>query len=99
MLGLPYSVPLYSSTLSAATHGRLTQSGTSDSILTGRTEVGVQIRAIHSSAETSAKVTVLAAIAARTHLRALALYANEPEELVMAAWLARSRSGAREVPD
>jgi hypothetical protein len=89
--------------LSAATHGRFTQSGVSESILTGRTEFGVQMRAIHSSAETSAKVTVLAAIAARTHLRALAKYANEPQELVdgrlggpLAEWCA---AGGLEVPN
>lgn len=68
--------------LSAATHGRFTQSGVSESFLTSRTEFGVQMRAVHSSAETSAKVTVLAAIATRTHLRALARYANESQELV-----------------
>nr|WP_313774934.1 hypothetical protein [Mycobacterium sp.] len=95
--GKPYTL------LSAATHGRFTQSGISESILTGRTEVGVQMRAIHSSAETSAKVTVLAAIAARTHLRALALYANEPQELVdgrvdgpLEEWCT---AGGVEVPD
>ncbi|CDP89240.1 MULTISPECIES: hypothetical protein [Mycolicibacterium] len=95
--GKPYAL------LSAATHGRFTQSGVSESILTGRTEFGVQMRAFHSSAETSAKVTVLAAIAARTHLRALARYANEPQELVddrlggpLAEWCA---AGEVEVPD
>lgn len=95
--GKPYTL------LSAATHGRFTQSGVSESILTGRTEFGVQMRALHSSAETSAKATVLAAIAARTHLRALALYANEPQELVdgrlvgpLAEWCA---AGGVEVPD
>lgn len=95
--GKPYTL------LSAATHGRFTQSGISESILIGRTEFGVRMRALHSSAETSAKVTVLAAIAARTHLRALALYANEPQELVdgrlggpLAEWCA---AGGFEVPD
>lgn len=94
--GKPYTL------LSAATHGRFTQSGVSESILTGRTEFGVQMRAIHSSAETSAKVTVLAAIATRTQLRALATYANEPQELVdgrlggpLADWCA---AGGVEVP-
>ncbi|MGP4057788.1 hypothetical protein ACTWP6_23685 [Mycobacterium sp. 4D054] len=95
--GKPYTL------LSAATHGRFIQSGVSESILTGRTEFGVQMRALHSSAETSAKVTVLAAIAARTHLRELARYANEPQELVdgrlggpLAEWCA---AGRVEVPD
>jgi hypothetical protein len=95
--GKPYTL------LSAATHGRFTQSGVSESILTRRTEFGVQMRAIHSSAKTSAKVTVPAAIATRTHLRALALYANEPQELVdgrlsesFAEWCAM---GGGEMPD
>ncbi|WP_158167422.1 hypothetical protein [Mycolicibacterium smegmatis] len=95
--GKPYTL------LSAATHGRFTQSGVSESILTGRNDIGVQMRAIHSSAETTAKVTVLAAFAARTHLRALARYANEPQELVddrlggpLAEWCA---AGGVEVPD
>lgn len=63
--GKPYTL------LSAATHGRFTQSGVSESILTGRNDIGVQMRAIYSSAETTAKVTVLAAVAVRTHLRAV----------------------------
>ncbi|WP_141120302.1 hypothetical protein [Mycobacterium malmoense] len=95
--GKPYTL------LSAATHGRFTQSGVSESILAGRTEFGVQMRAIYSSAETSAKVTVLAAIAAPTHLRAMARYANEPQELVdgrlggpLAEWCA---AGGLEVPN
>ncbi|RFZ15694.1 hypothetical protein VIMS_02235 [Mycobacterium marinum] len=38
---------------------------------------------MHSSPRTTAKVTVLAAIATRTHLRALARYANVPEVCVL----------------
>lgn len=94
--GKPYTL------LSAATHGRFIQSGVSESIRTGRTEFGVQMRALHSSAETSAKVTALAAIATRTHLRALAQYANEPQDLVddrlgdpLAEWCA---AGGVELP-
>jgi protein-disulfide isomerase-like protein with CxxC motif len=68
--------------LSAATHGRFKQSGVSESLLTGRTEYGVPTMAVHSSAGTIAKVTVLAAIATRTHLRSLARYANVPEAVV-----------------
>ena len=50
-------------------------------------------------------MTVLAAIAARTHLRALALYANEPQELVdgrlggpLAEWCAAGELRCRTEP-
>lgn len=75
-VGRPYQV------LSAPTHGRIRQSGVSESIRTGRSVYGVQMRAMHSSAGTTAKVTVLAAIATQTHLRALARYADVSEEVV-----------------
>ncbi|WP_319452493.1 MULTISPECIES: hypothetical protein [unclassified Mycobacterium] len=68
--------------LSAATHGRFNYAGVSESVLTGRSVNGVPTIAMHSSAGTTAKVTVLAAIATRTHLRALARYANVSEDLV-----------------
>lgn len=68
--GLPYTL------LSAATHSRFPHAGVSESISTGRTVNGVRTIALHSSPRTTAKVTVLAAIATRTHLRALARYAN-----------------------
>jgi hypothetical protein len=74
--GKPYTL------LSAATHGRFKHSGVSESIHTGRFEYGVPRIAMHSSPETTAKVTVLAAIATQTHLRALARYANVPQKLV-----------------
>jgi hypothetical protein len=80
--------------LSAATHGRFTQSGVSESILTGRTEFGVQMRAIHSSAATSAaamhvtlgvtaQTTMYAAIAMRTYRCALARYTAMSETVVL----------------
>jgi hypothetical protein len=75
-VGKPYAL------LSAATHGRFIQSGVSESLTTGRSVLGVPTIAMHSSPETTAKVTVLAAIATRTHLLALARYANVPEAVV-----------------
>ncbi|MUM17893.1 hypothetical protein FZI91_01915 [Mycobacterium sp. CBMA271] len=71
--GLPYTL------LSAATHSRFGHAGVSEAIPTGRSVNGVPTRAMHSSPGTTAKVTVLAAIATRTHLRRLAWYANVPE--------------------
>lgn len=64
---------------------------------------GVRKAALYSSADTAAKVTVLAALATRTHLRALARYANVPKELVqdrlgapLAEWCA---IGGMELPE
>ncbi|MCX2933368.1 hypothetical protein ORI20_24140 [Mycobacterium sp. CVI_P3] len=68
--------------LSAATHGRFIQSGVSESIPAGRSRFDVPTRGLSSSPGTTAKVTVLAAIATRTHLRALARYTNVPQEQV-----------------
>ncbi|MGA5538619.1 hypothetical protein [Mycolicibacterium nivoides] len=65
--------------LSATTHGRFIQAGVSESVPTGRSRLDVRTMGLHSSPETTAKVTMLAAIATRTHLRALARYANVPE--------------------
>lgn len=95
--GKPYTL------LSAATHGRFNHSGVSDSIPTGRTVNGLRTRAQHTSQRTTAKVTVLAAIATRTHLRARARYANVSEACVqdrvgnaLAEWCGDRRSlGAR----
>ncbi|WP_241474145.1 hypothetical protein [Mycolicibacterium neoaurum] len=75
-VGQPYAL------LSAAVHGRFQQSGVSESFYTGRSELGVPMMAMYSSPETTAKVTALAAIATRTHLLALARYANVPEAAV-----------------
>jgi hypothetical protein len=74
--GLPYTL------LSAATHSRFRHAGVSESIPTGRTVNGVRTIALHSSPRTTAKVTALAAIATRTHLLALARYANVSEAWV-----------------
>ncbi|WP_409429286.1 hypothetical protein [Mycobacterium sp. SMC-11] len=68
--------------LSAAAHGRLHYAGVRESIPTGRHVNGVPTILMHSSPRTSAKVTALAAIATRTHLRALARYVNAPEAAV-----------------
>ena len=73
---LPYTL------LSAATHSRFPYAGVSESIPAGRSMFGVPMIAVHSSPGTTAKVTVLAAIATRIHLRALARYANVSEEQV-----------------
>lgn len=73
---LPYTL------LSAATHGRFNYAGVSESIPTGRSATGVPMIAMHTPVGTTAKVTVLAAVATRTHLRALARYANVSEDLV-----------------
>ncbi|WP_205765273.1 hypothetical protein, partial [Mycolicibacterium austroafricanum] len=75
--GKPYAL------LSAAVHARFKQSGVSESFYTGRSELGVPTMAMYSSPETTAKVTVLAAIATRTHLLLLARYANVPEAGVL----------------
>lgn len=96
-VGKPYAL------LSAATHGRFRQAGVFEHVRTGRTESGEPKVAMYSTPETTAKVTVLAAIATRTHLRALARYQNVPEQLVqdrlgdpLAEWCA---VGGVEVPD
>lgn len=73
---LPYTL------LSAATHSRFPYAGVSESIPAGRSMFGVPMIAMHSSPGTTAKVTVLAAIATRIHLRALVRYANVSEEQV-----------------
>lgn len=74
--GKPYTL------LSAATHGRFKQSGVSESVPTGRSVHGFPTRRMHSSAATTAKVTVLAAVATQTHLLELARYTNLPQERV-----------------
>ncbi len=68
--------------LSAATHGRFIQSGVSESIPTGLSRFDGPKRGVHSSPGTTAKVTVLAAIATRTHLRALARYTDVAQEQI-----------------
>lgn len=73
---LPYTL------LSATTHTRFHYAGVSESIPTGRSRFGVRKRALYSPAGTTAKVTALAAIATRTHLRALARYTGVPEQLL-----------------
>lgn len=75
---LPYTL------LSAATHSRFHYAGVSESIPTGRSVDGVPVVALHSSASTTAKVTVLAGIATRSLLRALARYTGVSEMLVQA---------------
>ena len=88
--GWPYTL------LPAATHGRFNHAGVLKSIPVGRTVNGVRTTARRSSPKTTAKVTVLAAIATRTHLRALARYDNVSEARVCRiAWETRWRSGAR----